>query len=298
MMAWRGSGVRNKNKLSKDYENMPEDLISKKTRNEFMEYFVNTTLREIEVEFDAAGVPFDSKYSPKLRGERRALVERYYNAVNWTKLSDVNKVLNVYQNVLIKLEKLSDDGADWAKKKFNSLKFWIEKDGFSYTKYTLIRTVENHSLSDISAQTIELGMPEIQRQIERMRSAVEDDPGLAIGTAKELVETTCKTILTELNISFKPDEDIGTLVKETRKVLNLVDDSIPDSAKGADKIRKLLSNLGTISQVLGELRNLYGTGHGKHGRNRGLSPRHARLAVGSAATLAIFLFETHAERTK
>jgi AbiJ N-terminal domain 3 len=32
-------------------------------------------------------------------------------------------------------------------------------------------------------------------QITRMESAVENDPGLAIGTAKELVETVCRTIL-------------------------------------------------------------------------------------------------------
>jgi hypothetical protein len=54
--------------------------------------------------------------------------------------------------------------------------------------------------------------------------------------------------------------------------------------------------LATVSQSLAELRNLYGTGHGKGGRTKGLSPRHAKLAVGAAATLAVFLFETHKER--
>jgi len=46
---------------------------------------------------------------------------------------------------------------------------------------------------------------------------------------------------------------------------------------------------------LAELRGLYGTGHGKHGKASGLSPRHAKLAVGAAATLTTFLFETHME---
>lgn len=59
-----------------------------------------------------------------------------------------------------------------------------------------------------------------------------------------------------------------------------------------------MSNLGTIAQGLGELRNLYGTGHGRTGATRGLKPRHARLAVGSAATLATFLLETHEERSQ
>jgi len=58
-----------------------------------------------------------------------------------------------------------------------------------------------------------------------------------------------------------------------------------------------LSNLSTVGHGLAELRGLYGTGHGQHGTTAGLAPRHAKLAVGAAATLAMFLFETH-EQTK
>ena len=52
----------------------------------------------------------------------------------------------------------------------------------------------------------------------------------------------------------------------------------------------------TIVSGLAEIRNLYGTGHGKHGKHRGLSARHAKLAAGAAGTLAVFLFETHQNR--
>jgi hypothetical protein len=75
-----------------------------------------------------------------------------------------------------------------------------------------------------------------------------------------------------------------------------VPEDIPESAKGADAIKRLLGNLGQVSQGIAELRNLYGTGHGKDGTFRGLGPRHARLAVGAATTLATFLFETHESR--
>src|SRR5947209_5042830 len=57
-----------------------------------------------------------------------------------------------------------------------------------------------------------------------------------------------------------------------------------------------LNNLATISQGLAELRNPFGTGHGKDAGSRGLNKRHARLAVGAATTLGVFLFETHQER--
>lgn len=125
---------------------------------------------------------------------------------------------------------------------------------------------------------------------------METDPGLAIGTAKELVETVCKTILTERGVAVESGWDMPRLVKETRQALTLLPPDVDDSAKGADAVKRVLSNLGSIVSGLAELRNLYGTGHGKHGKAKGVQPRHARLAVGAAAALSTFLFETHEAR--
>ena len=74
-------------------------------------------------------------------------------------------------------------------------------------------------------------------------------------------------------------------------------EAVPNTARGVDVIKRLLSNLSTVGHGLAELRGLYGTGHGQHGSASGLTARHARLAVGAASTLAVFLFETH-EATK
>lgn len=135
----------------------------------------------------------------------------------------------------------------------------------------------------------------LAQQVKRMEESIESDPPLAIGTAKELVETCCKTILAERNKPIAGNSDIPALTKATLTELRLVPQDVPQSARGSEVIKRLLSNLGTIGNGLAELRGLYGTGHGKHGKESGLSPRHARLAVGAAATLAVFLFETHKE---
>lgn len=133
----------------------------------------------------------------------------------------------------------------------------------------------------------------VAQQITRMEAAVNSDPGLAIGTSKELIETCCKTILNERNVDFSSNVDITQLVKLTSKELKLTPDDIEEQAKAADTIKRLLSNLATITQGIAELRNKYGTGHGKTAKTKGLSPRHAKLAVGAASTLAVFLVETH-----
>ena len=90
--------------------------------------------------------------------------------------------------------------------------------------------------------------------------------------------------------------DLPQLVKLTAKELDLTPDNIAHEAKASDTIKRLLSNLATITQGVAELRNHYGTGHGKTADAKGLEPRHAKLAVGAASTLAVFLAETHHAR--
>ena len=138
----------------------------------------------------------------------------------------------------------------------------------------------------------------VAQQITRMETAVQNDPGLAIGTAKELVETCCRTILTERGVEIPRNPDLPKLVKLTSMELELTPADIPEQAKAAETIKRLLSNLATITQGIAELRNQYGTGHGKEATTRGLTSRHAKLAVGAASTLAVFFVETHRARPR
>jgi hypothetical protein len=137
----------------------------------------------------------------------------------------------------------------------------------------------------------------LSQQLTRMEAAVLSDPELAIGTAKELVETVAKTILQHAGQPAGKNDDLPKVVRAAAKVLELDREAVPDAAKAAETIRRLLSNLATISNGLAELRNAYGTGHGRPGGAGGIKPRHARLAVGAAATLATFLLETHESRS-
>lgn len=138
----------------------------------------------------------------------------------------------------------------------------------------------------------------VTQQITRMESAIYEDPGLAIGTAKELVETICKTILKDRKVEVEGNPDLPQMVKKTASELQLTPSDIHNSAKAVETIRRILSNLATITNGISELRNRYGTGHGKEAGTKGLGPRHAKLAVGAASTLAVFLLETHQEKHK
>ena len=95
---------------------MPRELISKKTRIEFREEYVGYVLREITHEFDAADVQCDLDYDPGIAGERRTLVEQYYRTLDFTRWSDVRKLLDVYANHLASLEdNIATQTDEWVK---------------------------------------------------------------------------------------------------------------------------------------------------------------------------------------
>lgn len=133
----------------------------------------------------------------------------------------------------------------------------------------------------------------VSQQITLMETSIENSPHVSIGLAKELIETCCKSIFEERAQSYDKNWDLTKLMKETTKLLKLTPEDIPNEARAAASIKQILGSLCSVVQGIGEIRNEYGSGHGKGGKFKGLQPRHAKLAVGSASTLAIYLLETH-----
>ncbi|MHB1400681.1 MAG: abortive infection family protein, partial [Trichloromonadaceae bacterium] len=265
---------------------MSRDLIRLKTRQVFREHMSGFwVLREISDEFDAARVDCDLTYQPQVTGQRRTLVEQYYHTVDWSDWGHIKKILQVFASVLHRAEQLTQQSVEhWQKARQSELEqlLWsLGKDGFHWVGGGIVSGAGSPSLERIKDKAIIFDAQHMADQIRRMESAVESDPSLAIGTAKELIETCCKTILAERGRAVTGKPDIPALTKEALKELKLVPDGVPDSARGSEVIKRLLSNLGTIGNGLAELRGLYGTGHGQHGKAVGLSPRHAKLAVGA-----------------
>tara|TARA_R110002072_G_scaffold243698_2_gene402907 strand:- start:21322 stop:22167 length:846 start_codon:yes stop_codon:yes gene_type:complete len=278
---------------------MTKDIISLKTRTEFQDHFAGwSTLAKISDIFDSAHIDCDSSFIPNTTGQRRSLVRQYEHSLDLTKPKDARKLLDVYELIMIELSWLEADEYQGvsARKELERLRAWIKRDGFDFADGRVV-AIDGHNMLDGLGKVSEpFDSPHLRKQIRRMQDSVEQDPWLAIGTAKELVETTCKTILEELGVEIPKKAEIKDLVKLVREELKLTPDDILEAAKASSTIKKMLSNLGTIAQGLAELRNPYGTGHGPTGNAKGLSPRHARLAIGSAAVLATFLLETYEER--
>ena len=130
---------------------------------------------------------------------------------------------------------------------------------------------------------------------KEMYENVLKNPTEAIGQAKELIESCCKTILEEKNIAINKDWDINQLVDETLKLLELTPKQVDLQEKGSENIKALLGNLKSIPNYLAQLRNSYGNGHGKSKNFKSLDKTHAKLAVGASLTFVGFVWETYNE---
>lgn len=133
----------------------------------------------------------------------------------------------------------------------------------------------------------------LNQQITQMLSSVDSNPTDAIGKSKELIESCCKTILDYLDEPYDKNESVQKLVKHVTKELKLVPDVVDKASTAEKTIGNLANHLCTLVQDITELRNLYGSGHGKSDSFVSLEVRHARVAVQTSAMLCTFLWETY-----
>lgn len=137
----------------------------------------------------------------------------------------------------------------------------------------------------------------IRDHLDRIERNLDDDPRLAVGSAKELVESTAKLVLKRSGVEYRKSDDLPSLVSKAHTALGLNAKQVEDSAENAVGIRTLLGAVSRIGVGMAELRNQVGTGHGQAEVPTWLTPRHARLAVGSAHVWCQFVLETLEQRS-
>lgn len=163
--------------------------------------------------------------------------------------------------------------------------------------YKVVPLETNRLISEYSNQFKNKFSSEyIDSQVNIMISNIEKNPNVAIGKAKELLESCAKSILDEMKVDYDDKIEIMPLMKLVMEKLKL-------SAKEQDKktnagiiSTKILGNLTSISQNMASLRNAFGDGHGKSKTFVSLPPRYARLAVGTSVTTVYFLWETFEQK--
>ncbi|MFI8085295.1 abortive infection family protein [Kitasatospora sp. NPDC086009] len=114
-----------------------------------------------------------------------------------------------------------------------------------------------------------------------------------MGSAKQLIEVTAKTVLLERGLTVDENAKIPALVKQAHKALALDASAATPGPDGTDAVKKILGGVAAIAVGVAELRNRgYGTGHGQASAPAGLGTRHAHLAADAALTWCELMLDT------
>jgi hypothetical protein len=133
----------------------------------------------------------------------------------------------------------------------------------------------------------------IQQKLALMYTTVQTQTDVAIGLAKELLETTCQSIIHQHRKAIDKEWSIQRLMKETIEVIDLSPKDVADPEKAEMSMKKVLQGLNSIVQGVAELRNSYGSGHGKTADFKGLEPKYAKFIVAVVGEICLLLLASN-----
>ena len=145
-------------------------------------------------------------------------------------------------------------------------------------------TVSSQNLKDL---ILEKDVSAINLEFERALKNVDSDPLEAISAACNILESICKVYIEDEQLSLPNKQTLRFLWKTVSKDLNFDPSKLQD-----DDLKKVLSGMHSIVDGISALRTHGSSAHGQGRQMYKPEPRHARLAVNSAHSLALFVLET------
>jgi hypothetical protein len=269
------------------------ELISQRTREAVRDVMSGTLLREIDEMWQDELFAPPTEEPESVGGQRVTRFQGYLNQVDWADTGHVSRALRVFETALRPLFNPIDDYTYGIEVLIPRLQRLFRRDGYELDDDGKITggapvIISPEFLADLSDAVI------IHEHLNRISAAIErDDPAQAIGSAKELIESTAKLVLRERGDKYSDGEDLPALVLRAQRSLAVHPAGRPPGPDGSDAVKKILGAVTTISAGIAELRNRgYGTGHGQGAARTGLGTRHARLAINAARLWCEFMLDT------
>lgn len=138
------------------------------------------------------------------------------------------------------------------------------------------------------------GLTHIEEQVRSIEQAVVENPALAFDLARTLVETVCRTILSERKVSYSEDDDLPKLFKTASNHLPFLPLTASSEAATRESLKRTLNGLSTTIQGICELRNQCGfASHGSDKPRPAMESVQALMAAEAADTIVGFLHRVH-----
>ena len=134
-------------------------------------------------------------------------------------------------------------------------------------------------------------IPSIESEFNRALENVNSDPREAVSAACNILESIFKVYIADEKLPAPQKQDLQGVWKVVRSDLGFDTKLVQD-----DDLKRVLSGILSIVDGIGAFRTHASSAHGQGRKIYNLKPRHARLAIHSAHTLALFVLETWDEK--
>lgn len=150
------------------------------------------------------------------------------------------------------------------------------------------RSISSKSLAELIKGR---DIPAIESEFMRALENVNSEPREAVSAACNILESIFKTYIADENLPEPSKQDLQNVWKTVRADLGFDPNLVQD-----DDLKRILSGILSVVDGIGAFRTHASSAHGQGRKLYNIKPRHARLAIHSAHTLALFILETWDEK--
>jgi len=192
---------------------------------------------------------------------------------------DINNVIEPFklrdwQHISAKIKPRPSSDLDW-RKRVNDLK------GCSAPSISLQELIKGRDIPSIDVEFV--------RALDNVNSSPRD----AVSASCNILESIFKVYITDEKLSKPKKQDLQGLWKIVRSDLGFETSRVED-----EDLKRILSGMLSVVDGIGAFRTHASSAHGQGRKVYKIKPRHARLAVHSAHTLALFVLEAWDEKNK
>jgi hypothetical protein len=163
----------------------------------------------------------------------------------------------------------------------------LQRHNFQYMQGGFISdgtTAPSRSLQDLIKGR---DFPAIEVEFNRSLENVHTKPREAVSAACNILESIFKIYIADEGLTRPTKQDLQGLWKVVRADLGFDPSSLED-----DDLRKIISGIFSVVDGIGAFRTHASSAHGQGRKMYTIQPRHARLAIHSAHTVALYVMES------
>lgn len=182
---------------------------------------------------------------------------------------------------------------EWLEKK-GRIERALASHGLTYrTGGRVVQTLASTPTVSIREALKRLDLAAVNIEFERALNTVDTDPGSAITAGCALLEALFREYITANGLEEPAKISLKPLWAVVQKNLGLSPKNQVD-----EDIQRILSGITSVTDGIASMRTHAGSAHGGGRFRYSMKPRHARLLVNSAHTLATFVLETWADKRR